>query len=317
MKRVLPRARVERMDTDAMSKKNRSREILREFRAGRIDVLVGTQMIGKGLDFPNVTLVGLVDADLSLHVPDFRANERTFQLLVQVAGRAGRGDRAGEVVVQTFTPQAEPIQFSRHADFAGFAAAELTQRKAFGYPPYRHLIQHQFRGRNVLIAGGGDSALDWTLNLAPIARKLTLVHHRDGFRASQHSVNQMRELVEQKKIQFHVASVKELHGANGNLEAVTLTGADKKEWRHTANAFLPFFGPAVPSGMSMPCLPIPGFGLPTAIMIAMAGAPFRRMSAFRAGGLPAFFTFSSTASIPRCSFDAFFMRYHPPGSCAA
>ena len=148
VKRVLPRARVERMDTDAMSKKNRLREILRDFRAGRIDVLVGTQMIGKGLDFPNVTLVGLVDADLSLHVPDFRANERTFQLLVQVAGRAGRGDRAGEVVVQTFTPQAEPIQFSRHADFAGFAAAELTQRKAFGYPPYRHLIQHQFRGRN-------------------------------------------------------------------------------------------------------------------------------------------------------------------------
>jgi primosomal protein N' (replication factor Y) len=148
VKRVLPRARVERMDTDAMSKKNRFREILREFRAGRIDVLVGTQMIGKGLDFPNVTLVGLVDADLSLHVPDFRANERTFQLLVQVAGRAGRGDRAGEVIVQTFTPQSEPIQFSRHADFAGFAAAELAQRKSFGYPPYRHLIQHQFRGRN-------------------------------------------------------------------------------------------------------------------------------------------------------------------------
>ncbi len=148
VKRVLPRARVERMDTDAMSKKNRFREILRDFRAGRIDVLVGTQMIGKGLDCPNVTLVGLVDADISLHVPDFRANERTFQLLVQVAGRAGRGDRAGEVIVQTFTPQSEPIQFSRHVDFAGFAASEMAQRKAFGYPPYRHLIQHQFRGRN-------------------------------------------------------------------------------------------------------------------------------------------------------------------------
>ena len=148
VKRVLPRARIERMDTDAMSKKNRFREILRDFRAGRIDVLVGTQMIGKGLDFPNVTLVGLVDADISLHVPDFRANERTFQLLVQVAGRAGRGDRAGEVIVQTFTPQSEPIQFSRHVDFAGFAASEMAQRKAFGYPPYRHLIQHQFRGRN-------------------------------------------------------------------------------------------------------------------------------------------------------------------------
>lgn len=148
VKRVLPRARIERMDTDTMSKKNRFREVLAQFRAGKIDVLVGTQMIGKGLDFPNVTLVGLIDADISMHIPDFRANERTFQLLVQVAGRAGRGDRAGEVVVQTFTPQAEPIQFSRQADFAGFAASELKIRKDFSYPPYRHLIHHLFRGPN-------------------------------------------------------------------------------------------------------------------------------------------------------------------------
>jgi primosomal protein N' (replication factor Y) len=146
--RVLPRARVERMDTDTMAKKNRFRQILSEFRAGKIDVLVGTQMIGKGLDFPNVTLVGLVDADLSMHVPDFRATERTFQLLVQVAGRAGRGDRAGDVVVQTFTPQAQAIQYSRHADYDGFAEGELAVRKSFHYPPYRHLIHHLFRGPN-------------------------------------------------------------------------------------------------------------------------------------------------------------------------
>ncbi len=149
VRRVLPRAKIERMDTDTMSKKNRFREVLGQFRAGKIDVLVGTQMIGKGLDFPNVTLVGLIDADISMHIPDFRANERTFQLLVQVAGRAGRGDRAGEVVVQTFTPQAEAIQFSRHADFAGFAEAELKLRRDFKYPPYRHLIQHRFRGPSV------------------------------------------------------------------------------------------------------------------------------------------------------------------------
>ncbi len=148
VRRVVPRARIERMDTDTMSKKNRFREVLASFRAGQIDVLVGTQMIGKGLDFPNVTLVGLVDADMSMHIPDFRANERTFQLLVQVAGRAGRGDRAGEVIVQTFTPQAEAIQFSRHADFAGFAASELAIRRAYHYPPYRHLIHHLFRGKN-------------------------------------------------------------------------------------------------------------------------------------------------------------------------
>ena len=148
VRRVVPRARIERMDTDTMVKKNRFREILGDFRVGKIDVLIGTQMIGKGLDFPNVTLVGLIDADISMHIPDFRANERTFQLLVQVAGRAGRGDRAGEVIVQTFTPQAEAIQFSRHADYAGFAAAELKLRKDFSYPPYRHLIHHLFRGKN-------------------------------------------------------------------------------------------------------------------------------------------------------------------------
>jgi primosomal protein N' (replication factor Y) len=148
VRRALPRARIERMDTDALAKKNRFRQILGDFRAGKIDVLVGTQMIGKGLDFPNVTLVGLVDADISMHIPDFRANERTFQLLVQVAGRAGRGDRAGEVIVQTFTPQAGAIQFSRHADYAGFAETELRLRQEFHYPPYRHLIHHLFRGPN-------------------------------------------------------------------------------------------------------------------------------------------------------------------------
>jgi primosomal protein N' (replication factor Y) len=146
--RVLPKARIERMDADTMAKKHRFREVLSEFRLGHIDILVGTQMIGKGLDFPNVTLVGLIDADISMHVPDFRANERTFQLLVQVAGRSGRGDRAGEVVVQTFTPQADAIQYSKHADFQGFSEHELELRKQFGYPPYSHLIQHLFKGPN-------------------------------------------------------------------------------------------------------------------------------------------------------------------------
>jgi len=112
-----------------------------------------------------------------------------------------------------------------------------------------------FRDKDVLIAGGGDSALDWTLNLAPIARSLTLVHHRDGFRAAQHSVNQMRELVDQGKIKFHVASVKALHGAGGKLEQVTLAGADKKEFKIDANMFLPFFGLTIKLG------PIAEFGL--------------------------------------------------------
>ncbi|HEX3486869.1 MAG TPA: NAD(P)/FAD-dependent oxidoreductase, partial [Micropepsaceae bacterium] len=113
----------------------------------------------------------------------------------------------------------------------------------------------QFRDKDVLIAGGGDSALDWTLNLAPIAKSLTLVHHRDGFRAAQHSVNRMRELVQDGKIQFHVASVKALHGTHGQLEAVTLASPDKKEWRQETNALLPFFGLTIKLG------PIAEFGL--------------------------------------------------------
>ncbi len=112
-----------------------------------------------------------------------------------------------------------------------------------------------FRGKNILIAGGGDSALDWTINLAPLAKSLTLVHHRDGFRAAQHSVNQMRELEKAGKVKFHVASVKQLHGEGGKLSGVTLSGADKSEWHHDTDAFLPFFGLTIKLG------PIAEFGL--------------------------------------------------------
>lgn len=145
VRRMLPMARVARLDADTTRRKHALREQLEAFRRGRIDILVGTQMIAKGLDFPNVTLVGLLDADLSMHLPDFRAAERTFQLVVQVSGRAGRGDRAGEVVLQTYLPSAPPIQYGRQQDFDGFTELELKHRREFGYPPYRHLIHHLFR----------------------------------------------------------------------------------------------------------------------------------------------------------------------------
>lgn len=148
IRKVFPHARIERMDSDTMTRKDAYRRTLGEFRAGRIDILLGTQMIAKGLDFPGVTLVGVVNADLSLHLPDFRAGERTFQLLTQVAGRAGRGDRAGEVIVQTFTPFHPSIQAARRMDFDGFVAEELEYRRELEYPPFARLVLMTLRGKD-------------------------------------------------------------------------------------------------------------------------------------------------------------------------
>lgn len=136
--KVLPTAKFARIDADAMRRKHALRDTLNAFKSHKIDVLIGTQMIAKGLHFPNVTLVGILNADLGLHVPDFRAGERTFQLLTQVAGRAGRGDLAGEVIVQTFTPHSPSIQFARRHDFDGYSEQELEFRRQFAFPPYGH-----------------------------------------------------------------------------------------------------------------------------------------------------------------------------------
>jgi primosomal protein N' (replication factor Y) (superfamily II helicase) len=137
---IFPKATVRRMDADSMTRKEAYRETLRSFRTGQIDILVGTQMIAKGLHFPNVTLVGIINADLSLHLPDFRAGERTFQLLTQVAGRAGRGETPGEVFVQTYTPFSPSIQFARHHDFTGYFQQELEFRERCDFPPFKHAI---------------------------------------------------------------------------------------------------------------------------------------------------------------------------------
>ena len=148
VRETFPHARIARVDTDTMQRKNQLRDVLRDFRAQKLDILIGTQMIAKGLDFPNVTLVGVLNADLGLHMPDFRAAERTFQLLVQVAGRAGRGEITGEVLVQTFTPHSPAIQFARRSDFEGFAQQELAQRQQFSYPPFSHVVLVTCRGRH-------------------------------------------------------------------------------------------------------------------------------------------------------------------------
>lgn len=146
--KLFPHARVKRMDSDTLKRKEDYRRILGDFRSGKIDILVGTQMIAKGLHFPNVTLVGIIYADLSLHIPDFRAGERTFQLLTQVAGRAGRGDVEGEVIVQAFTPFHPAIQYARRHDFVGFYEQEIEYREQLRYPPIARIALMVVKGRN-------------------------------------------------------------------------------------------------------------------------------------------------------------------------
>ena len=148
VQKLFPSATVARMDADSMTRKDAYRTILQTFRTGKIDILVGTQMIAKGLDFPNVTLVGIINADVGLHMPDFRAGERTFQLLTQVAGRAGRGDMAGEVFVQSSTPFSPSIQFARHHNFEGFWEQEIDFRERCEYPPFLHLFMIHIRSEH-------------------------------------------------------------------------------------------------------------------------------------------------------------------------
>ena len=134
--RRFPDARVLRMDSDSMQARGAHEDAFRRFRAGEIDILLGTQMIAKGLDFPNVTLVGVINADTALYLPDFRAEERTFHLITQVAGRTGRGESGGHVLVQTFEPENDAIQYACQHDFVGFANYALPSRQEWGYPPY-------------------------------------------------------------------------------------------------------------------------------------------------------------------------------------
>ena len=128
------------MDADTTQKKDSHEKILEKFRDEKIDILIGTQMIAKGFDFPHVTLVGVVLADVGLRLPDFRSGERTFQLLTQFAGRAGRGTKPGRVIIQTWMPEHPSIRFAKEHDFLNFYAHEKKCREEFHYPPYRSLV---------------------------------------------------------------------------------------------------------------------------------------------------------------------------------
>lgn len=146
--KAFPKARVMRFDADSTARKNAHQQILEAFKQQKIDILIGTQMVSKGLDFPNVTLVGVIAADTALNLPDFRAGEQTFSLLTQVAGRSGRAELEGQVVIQTYMPEHYCIASAQKHDYIGFYAQEVEARGLLRYPPFSNVATLLLRGRN-------------------------------------------------------------------------------------------------------------------------------------------------------------------------
>lgn len=188
--KLFPGIRVIRMDVDTTSRKGSHEELLNKFRSGQGDVLLGTQMIAKGLDFPRVTLAGIIAADTSLHLPDFRAAEKTFQLLTQVGGRAGRHELEGDVVIQTYTPEHYSIMHATSHDYPAFYREEMLQRRRTGYPPYFRLVLITFSHEDVpVVVRGAHVMADYlrqrlaptTVLLGPVASPIARVKDRFRF----------------------------------------------------------------------------------------------------------------------------------------
>ncbi len=188
--RLFPGIRVIRMDVDTTSRKGAHEELLHKFRTGQGDVLLGTQMIAKGLDFPRVTLVGVIAADTSLHLPDFRAAEKTFQLLTQVGGRAGRHELEGDVVIQTYTPEHYSIVHATRHDYPSFYRDEMMQRRRTGYPPYYRLVLLTFSHEEVpVVIRAAHTVADFlrpqlaetTILLGPVASPIPRIKDRFRF----------------------------------------------------------------------------------------------------------------------------------------
>ena len=188
---LFPQARVLRMDVDTTRKKGSHQALLDQFGRGEADILLGTQMIAKGLDFPNVTLVGVLNADTALNLPDFRSSERTFQLLTQVAGRAGRAEKAGQVLIQSYNPQHYAIRFAKDQDYEGFYAYEMGIRRQLGYPPYyftigitlshkkeEEVVKRAYEVMNILRSGLSDTSHILGPTPKPIARTHNLYHYQ-------------------------------------------------------------------------------------------------------------------------------------------
>ncbi len=171
---LLPEVRTLRMDADTTRHVGAHDKLIQEFRSGKADVLIGTQMIAKGLDFPEVTLVGVIHADSALHIPDFRAQEFAFQTFAQVAGRSGRGARKGEVVIQTTAVDHKTILLAAAQDYLSFAKEEIEVRKAFAYPPFERLIKLTFSGKEEqIVLQEGEKVRDFLLSSLPSTFTLT------------------------------------------------------------------------------------------------------------------------------------------------
>ena len=188
---LFPEARILRMDVDTTRKKGSHQALLEQFGNGEADILLGTQMIAKGLDFPNVTLVGVLNADTALNLPDFRSSERTFQLLTQVAGRAGRAEKAGQVLIQSYNPQHYAIRFAKDQDYEGFYAYEMGIRRQLGYPPYyftigitlshkkeEEVLRRAYQVMEILRSGLSDASVILGPTPKPIARTHNLYHYQ-------------------------------------------------------------------------------------------------------------------------------------------
>jgi len=159
---MFPEAKVARLDLDTIKHKGSIGKILKDFKKGKTDILVGTQIVAKGLDFKNVGLVGIISADVALNIPDFRSAERTFQLITQAAGRAGRGENRGSVIIQTYTPEHYAVKYAAKQDFEGFFEEEIMLRKLVSYPPYCDMIQLLFSAEDEEISrSAAEAAVEW------------------------------------------------------------------------------------------------------------------------------------------------------------
>jgi primosomal protein N' (replication factor Y) len=222
LRKEFPKARVARLDRDTARTKRQFQETLGAFAEGALDILVGTQMVAKGHDFHRVTLVGVVGADGSLNMPDFRAAERTFQLLTQVAGRAGRGDLPGRVLIQTFYPDHYAIQDAVKQDYAAFFERELHFRRVMAYPPFISLANVIIHDRSL------DKAIKWSTQLS----QFLAPHAGNEIRVLGPASAPLSRLKSEYRFQFLLKSRKK--AALAKLLSAALAYADSKQIQQTA-----------------------------------------------------------------------------------